>query len=210
MREHFVFLEGHKCRRVHGYTWDVALDVEVAHGDDPHGYVFDHAVLRRVAWDVIGQLDHHLLNEIEGLERGIAEDVLSWLVVALAEAINGGLAQLTRRRAPRRALEGLDPGRVGPGGAANTTSRVRPTRGAWPLATSTGLGPGSPRSRSRDPAAASACSTGSGSSSSIFLMSIRLRQGQAAQASPHDDRGRHLADPEARQVLGRPLSSVSW
>lgn len=97
MRERFAFSaahhlptfpEGHKCRRVHGHTWEVVVDVEVAPEDvADSGCAIDHTVLRRVAWKVIGQLDHQLINEIEGLERGLAEDILAWLAVQLRTPI---------------------------------------------------------------------------------------------------------------------------
>lgn len=86
-----TFPVGHKCRRTHGHLWRVTVVVEVEVGDA--GYAFDHADLEQVAKETIGQLDHRNLNDIHGLERGLAEDVLVWLVDRVAKdvAVRGGV-----------------------------------------------------------------------------------------------------------------------
>lgn len=104
MRERFAFSaahhlptfpEGHKCRRVHGHTWEVVVDVEADDLEDGNaGFAIDHAILRRVAWKVIGQLDHQTINEVKGLERGLAEDILLWLAKQLPEVIAMPIARI--------------------------------------------------------------------------------------------------------------------
>lgn len=100
MRERFAFSaahhlptfpEGHKCRRVHGHTWEVVVDVEADERASESGYAIDHALLRRVCWEEIGRLDHRMINDIEGIERGLAEDILAWMVERLTDAIEGAL-----------------------------------------------------------------------------------------------------------------------
>ncbi|MCO6478460.1 MAG: 6-carboxytetrahydropterin synthase QueD [Phaeodactylibacter sp.] len=70
--------EGHKCRRMHGHTYRLRLYVK---GElDPHlGWVMDFADLK-AAWKTIeARLDHHCLNEIEGLENPTAEHIAAWI-----------------------------------------------------------------------------------------------------------------------------------
>jgi 6-pyruvoyltetrahydropterin/6-carboxytetrahydropterin synthase len=83
-----TFPEGHNCRRVHGHTYKVTISLAV--DDGPEGYAFDHACLDNVAAAVLGPLDHATINDVEGLEDGLAETQLAWLV----ERFRGALAEL--------------------------------------------------------------------------------------------------------------------
>jgi len=70
--------EGHKCRRLHGHSFRVEL---VCEGEiDPHtGWLLDFADIK-LAFQPIGRrLDHHYLNEIEGLENPTAENIARWI-----------------------------------------------------------------------------------------------------------------------------------
>ena len=90
-----TFPDDHKCRRIHGHTCEVTISIRV--DDGPEGYAFDHARLNDVARDVIGPLDHQLINDIPGLERGLAEDQVGWLVDRFARGLadlGGELVQL--------------------------------------------------------------------------------------------------------------------
>lgn len=77
---HFLptFPEGHKCRRMHGHSFRV--DVVVA-GDVPAeaGYLIDYGEMKEALGPVKVQLDHYLLNEIEGLENPTAENLARWI-----------------------------------------------------------------------------------------------------------------------------------
>lgn len=70
--------EGHKCKRIHGHTYRLTVYVE---GEpDPHlGWVVDFADLKRAVKSVIDQLDHRLMNDIEGLENPTCERIAVWL-----------------------------------------------------------------------------------------------------------------------------------
>jgi 6-pyruvoyltetrahydropterin/6-carboxytetrahydropterin synthase len=89
-----TFPADHKCRRVHGHISDVTITIEVENGEK--GYAFDHALLDGVARDAIGPLDHQLINEIPGLEDGLAETQLAWIVAGLEIALAPLGATLTR------------------------------------------------------------------------------------------------------------------
>jgi 6-pyruvoyltetrahydropterin/6-carboxytetrahydropterin synthase len=70
--------EGHKCRRLHGHSFKVA--VRVAGAVDPHtGWLVDYAEIARVFEPVRLRLDHYYLNEIEGLENPTSEHVARWI-----------------------------------------------------------------------------------------------------------------------------------
>lgn len=70
--------EGHKCSRLHGHSYkiDVVVEGEVS---EEMGWVVDFADIT-AAWQVLHeQLDHHYLNEVEGLENPTAELLAAWI-----------------------------------------------------------------------------------------------------------------------------------
>jgi len=70
--------EGHKCRRLHGHSFQV--DVVVAGECDPHlGWVMDYADISKAFQPIWRQLDHHYLNDITGLENPTSENVAAWI-----------------------------------------------------------------------------------------------------------------------------------
>ena len=82
--------ETHRCRRLHGHSYRVELRLE---GEvDPHtGFVVDFFDVESVFQPVLQRLDHHLLNEIEGLENPTAENIALWIFAR----VKAGLPQLT-------------------------------------------------------------------------------------------------------------------
>jgi len=80
--------EGHKCARTHGHTYRLAVHVE-GPLDPKLRWVFDFADLKRKTKAVIDRLDHHMLNEIEGLEQPSAEMIVVWIWQRLAPEIPG-------------------------------------------------------------------------------------------------------------------------
>lgn len=70
--------DGHKCARLHGHSFRIEL--HVSGEPDPHtGWVMDFADLGRVFKPVLDRLDHHYLNEIEGLENPTSERLAQWI-----------------------------------------------------------------------------------------------------------------------------------
>ena len=69
---------GHKCRRLHGHSFRVAVHVD---GDvDPTlGWVMDFGEIKAVVEPVIARLDHYFLNDIPGLENPTSENLARWL-----------------------------------------------------------------------------------------------------------------------------------
>ena len=70
--------EGHKYARLHGHSFRVELHVR---GDlDPSlGWVMDFADVKNAFQPRYEQLDHHYLNEIEGLENPTSERLAMWI-----------------------------------------------------------------------------------------------------------------------------------
>lgn len=73
-----TFPEGHKCRRLHGHSFrvDVVVAGEV---DESRGYLIDYGEMKRAIAPIDKQLDHYLLNEIDGLENPTAENISRWI-----------------------------------------------------------------------------------------------------------------------------------
>ena len=81
-----TFPDGHKCRRLHGHTFQVEVMV---HGevDADQGYLIDYGELKAAIQPIEDQLDHHLLNEIPGLENPTAENLARWIYDRLRPAV---------------------------------------------------------------------------------------------------------------------------
>jgi 6-pyruvoyltetrahydropterin/6-carboxytetrahydropterin synthase len=70
--------EGHKCARLHGHSFRV--EVHVAGEVDPElGWIMDFADVKAAFEPIRDQLDHHYLNEIEGLENPTSEVLARWI-----------------------------------------------------------------------------------------------------------------------------------
>jgi 6-pyruvoyltetrahydropterin/6-carboxytetrahydropterin synthase len=70
--------EGHKCARLHGHSF--RIEIHVSGELDPHlGWVMDFADLKAAFQPLYDQLDHHYLNDIEGLENPTSEMLARWI-----------------------------------------------------------------------------------------------------------------------------------
>lgn len=70
--------QGHKCARLHGHSFRVEVHVEGAI-DDEAGWVVDFADIKEAFMPLFEQLDHHYLNEIEGLSNPTSENLAKWV-----------------------------------------------------------------------------------------------------------------------------------
>ena len=70
--------EGHKCGRMHGHSYAVEIHVCGA-VDERTGFVQDFGDLSAAFAPIAKQLDHRLLNEIDGLENPTSEHLARWL-----------------------------------------------------------------------------------------------------------------------------------
>jgi 6-pyruvoyltetrahydropterin/6-carboxytetrahydropterin synthase len=70
--------EGHKCGRLHGHSFRVALHV-AGRVEPESGWLMDFAELKERFEPLYGRLDHQYLNEIEGLENPTSENIARWI-----------------------------------------------------------------------------------------------------------------------------------
>jgi len=78
--------KGHKCRQVHGHGY--RLDIHVTGQVDPDlGWVMDFGTIDQAVRPVIAQLDHHMLNEIDGMANCTAELIAKYIWDRLADSL---------------------------------------------------------------------------------------------------------------------------
>lgn len=79
---------GHKCAASHGHSYQV--DIHITGEVDPHaGWVMDFGDIKRIVAPLIDQLDHHNLNEVEGLANSTSEVLARWLWVRIEPHLPG-------------------------------------------------------------------------------------------------------------------------
>lgn len=69
---------GHKCGRLHGHSFSVAIHVSGPVGEHT-GWVMDFADIKARFKPLWEQLDHFYLNEIPGLENPTSENIARWI-----------------------------------------------------------------------------------------------------------------------------------
>ena len=82
---------GHKCSRLHGHSFAVTIHLE-GRVDDHTGWVRDFADISRAMAPVIECLDHHYLNEIDGLDNPTSELLARWIW----DRLSPGLQELSQ------------------------------------------------------------------------------------------------------------------
>ncbi|MEQ8745288.1 6-carboxytetrahydropterin synthase [Pyruvatibacter sp.] len=75
--------DGHPNRRLHGHSFRVIVALD-GMPDATTGLIRDFGDVEKVLGEVRGELDHHFLNEIEGLEAPTLENITLWLWARLA------------------------------------------------------------------------------------------------------------------------------
>lgn len=69
---------GHKCGRLHGHTFQIEIHVQ-GPLDPKLGWIIDFADIKSAFRPIEEQIDHHYLNEVEGLENPTSENVARWV-----------------------------------------------------------------------------------------------------------------------------------
>ena len=78
--------DGHMCRRIHGHAFVVEVTVVGPVGDES-GLLVDFAELDDAMRPLLGQLEHHYLNEVAGLENPTTERLAGWIWDRLAPKV---------------------------------------------------------------------------------------------------------------------------
>lgn len=95
---HFMphMAQGHAYRQMHGHSFHVQIAVQ----GNPHpqtAWVMDFEVLDTIIAEVRAELDHRLLNEIDGLATPTLENICAWLWRRLSSHVPG-LSRVTISR----------------------------------------------------------------------------------------------------------------
>ena len=80
--------EDHKCRRLHGHSFQVEVHVAGEPQEDS-GWLMDFAEIANVWKPVHEQLDHRCLNDVPGLENPTSERLAAWIWTRLAPTLRG-------------------------------------------------------------------------------------------------------------------------
>lgn len=82
------FLEGYdgKCARMHGHFWVVEAFV-VGDTLDEIGFVMDFGIIKSALKEIIGDLDHYVLNDIEDIGNPTCENVARYIYLRLKPSI---------------------------------------------------------------------------------------------------------------------------
>lgn len=83
--------ENHKCRRLHGHSFRVALHLTGPIAERA-GWVQDFAEITTAFEPLYQQLDHNYLNEVPGLENPTSENLARWIW----DRLKPGLPQLSQ------------------------------------------------------------------------------------------------------------------
>jgi 6-pyruvoyltetrahydropterin/6-carboxytetrahydropterin synthase len=86
---------GHKCARIHGHSFRLEVHVRGEVGVES-GWVTDFADIKAAFAPSSEELDHHYLNEIEGLSNPTSENLARWLWARLEPRLRG-LARIVVR-----------------------------------------------------------------------------------------------------------------
>lgn len=69
---------GHKCARLHGHSFQVTIVVSGPVGEHS-GWVMDFGDIKKAFKPIWEQLDHHYLNDIDGLANPTSENIARWI-----------------------------------------------------------------------------------------------------------------------------------
>ena len=78
--------ENHKCYRLHGHSFKIEVHVK-GEVDQNIGWIMDFADISAAFKPLFERLDHHYLNEIEGLENPTSENLARWIWRQLKPAL---------------------------------------------------------------------------------------------------------------------------
>jgi 6-pyruvoyltetrahydropterin/6-carboxytetrahydropterin synthase len=79
---------GHPNSRIHGHSFRARIVVE-GEPDPTTGYIFHFEEMEKALAETAEALDHHMLNEIEGLQAPTLERIAQWIWNRIANRVPG-------------------------------------------------------------------------------------------------------------------------
>lgn len=80
--------EGHKCGRLHGHSFNLRVELR-GQVDQFTGWIVDFGDVKAALKPMISRLDHHYLNDIEGMENPTSEVIAEWVFNEAAKLLDG-------------------------------------------------------------------------------------------------------------------------
>lgn len=68
----------HPCSRMHGHSFKIILTLK-GEVDPKLGWVMDYHEITKVMQPILKELDHRVLNEVQGLENPTSELLAKWI-----------------------------------------------------------------------------------------------------------------------------------
>ena len=79
---------GHKCAELHGHSFRIEVAVS-GPVDEQTGWFIDYQRLYDAWQPLFSRLDHHYLNDIEGLDNPTSENLARWIFERLRVDVPG-------------------------------------------------------------------------------------------------------------------------
>jgi 6-pyruvoyltetrahydropterin/6-carboxytetrahydropterin synthase len=93
------FLEGYEgdCARLHGHNWRVRVAIRME-DNTPTGLTVDFRLLKSLIQQVIGPLDHRVLNELPPFagKNPTAETIAEWCYLEMDRALDNDAAEVVK------------------------------------------------------------------------------------------------------------------
>lgn len=77
--------DGHKCGRLHGHSYRATVVIRGEVGGD--GFVIDFGDVDKVVRPIVDRLDHHYLNDVDGLSNPTSELLAAWFIHSIGDAL---------------------------------------------------------------------------------------------------------------------------
>lgn len=90
--------EGHPCGRMHGHSFKIILTL-VGEQHPVTGWVLDYHEISERMKPLLGELDHRVLNDVQGLENPTSENLALWIFTK-ARPLIAGLQKVTIMETP--------------------------------------------------------------------------------------------------------------